>query len=89
MSRIVAVRPALALVALTLLAWSTGYGSLPHDPMSGDGVFAVPGGDEDHYRLRFTDGQVSRNDSCMIKLGNRLNPRVPPMYVNGEPLAFC
>jgi len=89
MSRTVGVRHALTLMALALLPWSSGCGSLSHDPMTGDGVFAVPGDDEDHHRLRFADGQVSRNDSCMIKLGNRLNPRVPAMYVNGEPLAFC
>lgn len=54
-----------------------------------DGVFAVPGSDPDHHRLRFVDGQVSANDSCMIRLGNRLNPGVPPVYVNGEPVGFC
>ena len=61
----------------------------PRLALSGDGVFAVPGGDTRHHRLRYVDGQVSRNDSCMIRLGNRLNPRVPPLYVNGEPLGFC
>ncbi len=55
-----------------------------------EGVFAVPSEDDpSRHRLRFVDGQVSRNDSCMIRLGNRLNPKVPPMYVNGEPVGFC
>ena len=78
----------IALIT-ALLAVSGACSSLPHDPMTGNGVFAVPGADDDHYRLRFADGQLSRNDSCMIRLGNRLNRRVPPMYVNGEPFAFC
>ena len=53
------------------------------------GAFAVPGKDPTHHHLRFADGQVSPNDSCMILLGNNLNPKVPPMYVNGLPLGFC
>ena len=56
---------------------------------SGDGVFAVKGDDPDHHRLRYADGQLSRNDSCAIVLGNRLNRRIPPMYVNGSPVGFC
>ena len=54
-----------------------------------EGVFAVPAEDPSLHRLRFIDGQVSANDSCMIRMGNRLNPKVPPMYVNGEPVGFC
>ncbi len=57
--------------------------------MNGDGVYAVTGDDSAHHRLRFVDGQVSRNDSCMIRLGNRLNTKVPPLYINGEPVGFC
>ena len=56
---------------------------------SGDGVFAISGEDPALHHLRYIDGQVSRNDSCMIRLGNRLNRRIPPMYVNGEPVGFC
>ena len=57
--------------------------------LRGDGVFAVPGADAAHPRLRYVDGQLSRNDTCMIRMGNALNPKIPPMYVNGEPLGFC
>ena len=62
---------------------------MPFEATSGDGVFAVAGDDAEHHRLRFTDGQLSRNDSCMILMGNRLNRRIPPLYVNGEPVGFC
>lgn len=56
---------------------------------TGDGVFALEGGDQAHHRLRYVDGQVSRNDNCAIRLGNRLNRKIPPLYVNGEPVGFC
>ncbi|MBM3975955.1 MAG: hypothetical protein FJ299_03060 [Planctomycetes bacterium] len=42
-----------------------------------------------HPRIRYDDGQVSPNDSCMIRLGSKLNRRMPPAYVNGMPLGFC
>ncbi len=54
-----------------------------------DGVFAVPGSEPKLQRLRYVDGQVSANDSCVIRLSNRLNPKIPPLYVNGQPLGFC
>ncbi|MCB9898629.1 MAG: hypothetical protein H6825_11555 [Planctomycetes bacterium] len=81
-------RPALALVLSAVAALCACAGPSAME-LRGDGVFAVPGADEAHPRLRYVDGQVSRNDSCMMRLGNGLNPKVPPMYVNGEPLGFC
>ena len=56
---------------------------------SGDGVFPVVAGNDEKPRLRYRDGQVSRNETCMIQLKNGLNPKIPPMYVNGEPVGFC
>ena len=55
----------------------------------GDGVFPVVSENPERPRLRFQDGQVSKNTSCMIRLGNKLNPGVPPLFVNGAPLGFC
>ena len=75
----------LALLGTTLPSCA----SMATGRMDGDGVFTVPGSDPDHPRLRYRDGQVSRNDSCMIRMENGLNFRVPPMYVNGEPVGFC
>ena len=40
-------------------------------------------------RLRYLDGQLSINSSCMIRLGKRLNPGVPPAFINGAPVGFC
>ncbi len=39
--------------------------------------------------VRFPDGQVSNSDSCAVRVGNKLNRRVPPAYVNGQPVGFC
>ena len=55
----------------------------------GDGTYAMYGPNEEFGRLRYVDGQVSRNDACAIKLSNGLNPRVRPLYVNGAPVGFC
>jgi hypothetical protein len=56
---------------------------------AGAGVIAVESGDPERPRLRYLDGQVSSNTSCAIRRGNRLNPRVPPMRINGVPIGFC
>lgn len=61
----------------------------PPRPLSEDGAFYVIGADAAHPRVRYLDGQASLNESCMIQLGNKLSRRVPPMYVNGQPLGFC
>jgi hypothetical protein len=39
--------------------------------------------------LKFRDdGQVSLNDRCAVRQV-RLNPKMPPAYVNGRPVGFC
>lgn len=79
---------ALGRAGLVLLLLAACRGT---DPLAlrGDGVFALPGATPDRHRLRYVDGQVSLNDSCAIQLQNRLNHRIPPLYVNGEPVGFC
>ncbi len=57
--------------------------------LSDDGAFHVAGPDIEKPRLRYLDGQISLNDSCAIRLPNKLNPSIPPMYVNGAPIGFC
>lgn len=71
-----------ALVALFALGCAA-------EPKQGDGVFAVTSTNPDRPRLRYLDGQLSLNSTCMIRLGNKLNPKVPPVFVNGAPLGFC
>ena len=40
-------------------------------------------------RLRYFDGsQVSLNDRCAVRKV-KLNPKMPPVYVNGQPIGFC
>jgi hypothetical protein len=40
-------------------------------------------------RLRFfEDGQVSLNDRCAVRKV-KLNPKMPAVYVNGQPVGFC
>ncbi len=40
-------------------------------------------------RLRYYDGeQVSLNDRCAVRKA-KLNPKMPPIYVNGQPVGFC
>lgn len=58
-------------------------------PKVDDGVFPLVSTSEKYHRLRYRDGQTSPNDSCMILLANKLNPRIPPAYINGRPHGFC
>ena len=39
-------------------------------------------------RLRYSDGQVSLNDRCMVRHA-RLSLKLPPTYVNGRAVGFC
>jgi len=65
----------------------------PMEPMlprlTGDGVFFVVGDDPKLPLARYSDGQVGLSNSCGIRLGNKLNRRIPPIYVNGQPVGFC
>ena len=77
----------LPLLALLLVACSEPVPVPP--PLDGDGVFYVADVEAELPRLRYKDGQVSRNTSCANRLGKKLNPAIPPMYVNGAPIGFC
>lgn len=57
--------------------------------LDGDGVVALPSDNPLRFHLRYRDGQVSVNDACAIRLENKLNPKIPPVYVNGRPIGFC
>lgn len=61
----------------------------PPRPLSDDGVFYVQSSEPASPRVRYLDGQVSLNDSCAIRRGSKLNRRVPPIYINGQPIGFC
>jgi hypothetical protein len=40
-------------------------------------------------RVRYYDSElVSLNDRCAVRK-IKLNPKMPPVYVNGQPIGFC
>ena len=48
----------------------------------------VPGEVDTFPRVEYSDGRVSLNDRCPVRKV-KLNPRMPPVYVNGGPVGFC
>lgn len=42
----------------------------------------------EYPHLRYEDGLVSLNDRCPVRRV-RLNPKMPPVRVNGHPVGFC
>ncbi|HEX6882271.1 MAG TPA: hypothetical protein VF530_02760 [Planctomycetota bacterium] len=58
-------------------------------PLDEDGIFYVETDDPAHPRVRYLDGQLALDGSCAIRIGNKLSRKVPPVYVNGQPVGFC
>jgi hypothetical protein len=81
----------LALIALVgcISAESMGEVTGRRPRLDGEGVVALPSDDPRRYHLRYVDGQVSANDACAVRLDSKLNPKIPPVYVNGRPIGFC
>ena len=44
--------------------------------------------DAEFPQIEFPGGALSLNDRCPVRK-NKLNTRVPPVYVNGKPVGFC
>lgn len=61
----------------------------PSDRLCQDGVTYVVADNPRLPVVRYADGQVSLSDSCAVRVGSRLNRKVPPAYINGQPLGFC
>jgi len=59
--------------------------ALPH---AGRAQRYVPNADPAHPRLKYLDSLTSLNDRCMVRKA-KLNARVRPVYVNGQPMGFC
>ena len=57
-------------------------------PRQGAAQRYVPTGDPEHPRLKYADSLESLNDRCIVR-GNKLNPKMRPVYVNGQPIGFC
>jgi hypothetical protein len=48
----------------------------------------VPGEDSEFPIVQFPDSLYSLNDRCIVRL-RKLSLRMPAVYVNGLPIAFC
>ena len=51
-------------------------------------VASYEAGSPEHPLIRYPDGELSLNDRCPVRR-NKLNLRMPPVYVNGRPIGFC
>ena len=77
------------LLPVFLLLAACSEAKPPKFVLDGEGVFPVASANPERPRLRYLDGQVSSNDTCAIRLPNKLNADIPPMYLNGNPVGFC
>jgi len=67
---------AMITVAMMVAAW----------PGHAQRFVATP--DPEHPKLKYADSLTSLNDRCAVAR-NKLNPKVRPVYVNGQPIGFC
>lgn len=51
-------------------------------------VTYAPGVIDSMPKVQFGDGQISLNDRCAVRT-NKLSTKIPAVYVNGYPVAFC
>ena len=71
---------ALRVVGLALLASLLPGCGPRHEYVAGDS--------EKFPRIRFVDSTVSLNDRCPVTR-SKLNRKMDPLYVNGQPIGFC
>ncbi len=74
-------RPTFLLAAALLGAAALGA-------ESASGPTEVPGSDPEFPKLKWSDGKVSVNDRCPVRV-RKLNPKIDPLWVNGRPIGFC
>jgi len=86
----VSVFAIFALAGLALTGLAASGCSAPRGPeiVAPKGEVARAGGSDEYPLLCFADGQVSLNDRCIVRQ-RPLNPKMPPVYVNGRPVGFC
>ncbi|MFN0152698.1 MAG: hypothetical protein ACKVU1_18500 [bacterium] len=56
--------------------------------VSDTGMVAFDDSTAEFPRVQFRDGQLSLNTRCIVRQV-KLNRRMPPIYVNGQPIGFC
>jgi len=61
----------------------------PPRPLDEEGIAYVLAAQPGYPRVRYLDGQLSLNESCAIRVENKLSRKIPPVYVNGQPIGFC
>lgn len=84
-------RAAVFMVVLTASAGVLGLAcSKKEEPAKDYMVFGEFVNPQDTLpRVRyFEDGLVTLNDRCAVRK-TRLNPKMPAVYVNGQPVGFC
>ena len=57
-------------------------------PLRADAQRYLPMPDQDHPRVKYADSLESLNDRCIVRKA-KLNPKMRPVYVNGQPVGFC
>ena len=48
----------------------------------------LPTADPKRPRIQYADSLVSLNDRCIVSQ-KKLNTKMRPVYVNGQPIGFC
>ena len=57
-------------------------------PLRADAQRYLPMPDQEHPRLKYADSLESLNDRCIVRKA-KLNLKMRPVYVNGQPVGFC
>ena len=81
------IRPALCIGALAVALLGCGGEKDPVVLEESDSVVFVDQAAE-FSPMVWDDGRRTLNDRCMVRQA-QLNLRMPPIYVNGEPVGFC
>jgi hypothetical protein len=86
--RFVSIRilPAMAFLAMVGLSTVLADENKPVERPRGMGHYVNHA--DSFPRLVFGDGLISLNDRCIVRK-TKLNPKMPPVYVNGRPVGFC
>jgi hypothetical protein len=79
----------ISLIALIAAFGCTGEKEEAEEPASYAAVGELLAPADSFPLVRYFDGDlVSLNDRCAVRK-IKLNPKMPPVYVNGRPIGFC
>lgn len=80
-------RAVSSLIILGLSVTQTLSSDAP-EPLEENLASALVDSSAEFSALRFEDGSESLNDRCPVRKV-RLNTKLRPMFVNGQPIGFC